>query len=268
MLIQFIRTAPDTQASNVAGTAIQELLKVCGCTTPSLFNRKLKSALEVWGKFDEDEKTLLFPFLSSQYQVVQQPPPSGRFFDRSETFQKWIGDWSVFLASRLPEDHQAMFEPCRLAMRWDSRLALFLLPHLLLRVGLHGNSGVLEAIREEMNCVVGKAALDESNVLRNAKVTVNCKFFIVHFSDQLLQKEEMQQMATQTIFSLMDELMNWCQDQQMRSDQYDHLQHEIDETSDHVKYEKYYVPISFFLLPFHFFLTRSLFRNTHEGNFN
>ena len=76
----------------------------------------------------------------------------------------------MYLATRLPSGHQKMFAPCRLAMQWDSRLALFLLPHLLLRVGLHGDNAILEAIQEEMNSVVCRLALEEPNVLQHAQV--------------------------------------------------------------------------------------------------
>ena len=178
MIIEFIRTAPDTQASNVAGTAIQDLLPVCGCSTSSL-NDRVKAAMKVWNQFDEDERTLLFPFLSSKYEVKHHPPPSGLFFERSETFRKWVGDWGVYLASRLPNNQQKMFGPCRLAMQWDSRLALFLLPHLLLRVGLNGEVGVIETIQEEINCVVARAALEEPNVLRNPQVVFFYSSFLI-----------------------------------------------------------------------------------------
>ncbi len=144
MQIQFIRTAPDPGASSGAEIAIQELLSLC----------KVKGGdvvvTEVWEHFSEDERTVLLPFLTSRYQWNLDTPQGGRVFSRSQTYEQWLGEWGEYLATCLPISKGRMFLSCRIAMHHNTRLAQFLLPHLVLRLLLFGTTKDKEEIVAEI----------------------------------------------------------------------------------------------------------------------
>ena len=157
MQIQFIRTAPDPGASSGAEIAIQELLSLCKAKSGG------RVISEVWNVFSEDERTVLSPFLTSRYQWNVDKPPLSAAFRRSSTYEQWIGEWGEYLASRLPPSKGKVFMACRIAMHHNTRLAQFLLPHLLLRLFMFGDERDKEEIIAEIVEILQIATEDSLN---------------------------------------------------------------------------------------------------------
>ena len=168
MQIQFVRSAPNTAASNAAGIAIQELLRLCAGAQHKKKQGIAQSDIrdEVWENFDEDERTLLLPFLTSKYKnkAALGPASTGCLFPRAKNFGQWIGDWAYLLSTQLPPQHRKMFAPCQSTFGFDSRLAMFLLPHLLLRVILRGKEEDRKAIFTELDAVLSSGVSDSSQL--------------------------------------------------------------------------------------------------------
>ncbi|ELR24298.1 FRAP-related family protein, partial [Acanthamoeba castellanii str. Neff] len=214
-LLPAFRAARDTRGQDRAAFAIQEVLKLCGCTeqTPVVLAERraakeaakgrkrktqknlpseVKRGVRFWRRFSEDVRELMMPFLSSQY-VLQAPSTQPRvpIYPGSKDYQSWVSTWAATLIQRVKGPQADLFQTCRGVVKDDLNTAHFLLPYLVLSVLRYGGEEDNAAICAEFLAVLEDPSRGKSPSAKNER-----------------SLDERSQMNTATIFSLIDLLNN------------------------------------------------------------
>ncbi|TPX39347.1 hypothetical protein SeMB42_g06371 [Synchytrium endobioticum] len=230
-LVSGIRSGAGTMEQGQYSFAIQEVLRFVG------FNRvlveaaehqvrassKLRQGLAVkeampplapttqefelrdrWNRFPAKVQNTLRPLLSSKYLLLKNP-----VFDIEErpiyparaTYAAWVRDWTGDLAKRVTgTEAQALFQIllCVIRHAQDVSFVAGVLPHLVLnRIVFGGEKGSDEIFREVIS------------VLQDEEREGN----------ESQQETEKRQIATQTIFALMDHLTRWLRHRRIKAAQ-------------------------------------------------
>ena len=223
-LVNHLRAADDPIAQNKIGFALQELLKICGCTlyishsqqqqktTKKLSKNEKelkKNGEKTWNQFPFDVQEILRPFLHSFFELKGGGSGSEKNYQSfcqkilntnpKNAFRRWIGDWSVSLISKTNGKNNKIFRACRGAVKHNVDIALYLLPYLLLDVLVSGSNDDRESIKQEIMDVLQLGRKVEASPSR----------IMDGESSPLIQ------MCMQTIFSMIDILTRWVDQQKL-----------------------------------------------------
>tara|TARA_R110002050_G_scaffold64109_3_gene139597 strand:- start:444 stop:1730 length:1287 start_codon:yes stop_codon:yes gene_type:complete len=197
---------------------------------------------QVWSEFADDEKALLLPFLTSKYVNVsppsdREPKLPGAILHRSANFKQWVCGWASHLLARIPEEKiPRVLTACTVVIEESSRVAIALLPYLLRTVILSGinKEEDIQEITEEITAVIlqgkdreddGKTKKDVSTLSSTTSASSSStpsgmglnnlrqrsSSSAVKKADE--ERNELEQMSIQTVFSMVDFLSTWYRKQ-------------------------------------------------------
>jgi len=218
-LVRALRAASNTRVHDCVAYAIQEGLKLMA-EEMGLSSKKGSSARrtlsnfpkQLANEFNNDEEILevIRPYWTTNLQLQDiDKPQKGPFYPRMNSFEEWLGIWTRYLIREAKGPLNDVFKMCRTAIMKGTtnsatstkHTALFLLPHLIRNVLAHGDDDDLANLQKEILLIVqptssgnqgsenlvGKLGTDNSSTKRI--------------------------LCAQEIFSLIDELSKWHEDQ-------------------------------------------------------
>eukprot|EP01124_Arcella_intermedia_P030798 TRINITY_DN6811_c0_g1_i1.p1 TRINITY_DN6811_c0_g1~~TRINITY_DN6811_c0_g1_i1.p1 ORF type:complete len:1336 (-),score=309.61 TRINITY_DN6811_c0_g1_i1:7-3633(-) len=203
--------ASGPKPSNRAAYAIQEILKHCGCdkTTPNLDPKRLtteqEKGFQVWSRFSPEVKQAITSFLSSQYHVEiknKTTIEAAPIYKPHMRYNLWVTLWTKKLIN---QSNSPIFMACRNVISDNIEISCYLLPHLILHLLLSKDSPTSQEkkdIKTEILTVLEGSAV--GGILgRSSSESLGNNTF-TGLSDQ--------QSAVQRVFSIIDYLQKWSED--------------------------------------------------------
>ncbi|GAB6018708.1 hypothetical protein CHUAL_000384 [Chamberlinius hualienensis] len=183
--------APDNIVQNSASYAIQEILQLYKITKdPTQASTKGGRFWSCLPGYVKDNLELLFHSRFVCDENVDYSKLYGRpiyNFTFGQTFPKWLSTWTEYLISKVKHiKARQLFLVCRKIVRRDIKVALFLLPYVLLYV-----------VQENDQCNVAEIIEEISTVLKNCVETTSQVEADIH------------RMSVQVVFTVLDYLNNW-----------------------------------------------------------
>jgi len=185
------RSAKSSKLLGFLAVAIQELLKICGCTSKiisrdasaidylSVDERQIR---EWWDKFPKSVIETIRPLVDTKYYAPSAPIANiiGPIFSTKNTFQEWIRTWTIDLIGKVSGDNaQRVFSLCRNLIRTlDVHFSEFLLPHLVLNVLTQGRDADCQNIVDEFVAVLSTCQMNGSV---NEKSQMGSQVYVVVF---------------------------------------------------------------------------------------
>lgn len=175
--------ARNTHEQDSASYAIQECLKIYGCsaTDPSTINRIENKKL--WNSFPDYVKEILTPLRTSKYEIqafgnfCSLKTPIILSENECKTYEEWVYKWCAYLISKLSQACTKNTEGCDkeiqifpkllFIIRFNVNVALFILPYIIIKIIILNYSDTINQIYEEMMSVV---QLSELNEVSNKKI--------------------------------------------------------------------------------------------------
>ena len=232
-LINHLKAADDPwEVQNFYEYAIQELLKICGYYGMATLEKSKKEQVTIdklWKKeFPAEMREILKPFLDSKYDLVDAKPKliaTKSVYERiksspDKSFLKWVGQWCDSLIQRATGSKLTIFRACRGVIKHNVELALYLLPYILLDVLIGGTEEDRASIKREILDVL-QLGNQNNHSLSPAKhikpvsslMKGNVTSTSVASSSIEQQPSPFDQMCMQTIFSVIDLLTSWVNQQ-------------------------------------------------------
>ena len=212
-LARTVRGANDSDMLDAAAYAVQCVLIHVGCRPEhvdeddavglELPKGHTENGIEFWESLPDEARVVLAPCLTSMYSIsgmskesnVKQRPLYGSPA-AGTTFNKWIVYWCRTLALEASGPNAPLFKAAVSVFRHDIRIALFLLPYMVLDAILDNEERksaiYLEMVAALNDAAGGDAASEELNL-------------VVSSSSQ-----GRTELAAQAIFSLLDQLKGWA----------------------------------------------------------
>ena len=213
-LVRTVRGANDSDMLNAAAYAVQRVLFHVGCRPEEvneddalgLYFDQLPpghspSGVDFWESLPDEARVVLAPCLTSMYSFDSKlsNPKHRPLYNSSpavNSFNKWIIQWCRILAYEATGQSAPLFIAACGVFRHDIRIALFLLPYMVLDAILESDER-RDAIKDEIVAVLrdaagGDSSEDSANVLPGTSMS--------HGRTEL---------AAQTIFALLDQLKGW-----------------------------------------------------------
>ncbi|KAH7105864.1 hypothetical protein BKA62DRAFT_809018 [Auriculariales sp. MPI-PUGE-AT-0066] len=190
LLVPAFRSTGDPRFQTSVGYALQELSKYCGfvAEVDSLSVHNVVRAR--WDGLSQAAQETTTPFLGAKFVVQTKPQAdiSLPIYPSQSSYREWLQTWVAHLITRVSsEPARLVFSACRGAVRGnDARVALHLLPHLVLHVLIGGTEDDCSWIRAEIVAVL------EDVVDRSSESRKDRRVF-----------------SAQTTFSLLDHLNTW-----------------------------------------------------------
>ena len=145
-----------------------------------------RAGYRLWEKFSKSTQELLYPHLSSKYinstkyNWSKHSTPIYQSI-KGNSYVDWVCNWTNRLIYSLGKTNGKVFMSCMSIIKHDLKIALFLLPHVVVQIILLKNG---ELVREEFMAV-----------LNSAKSETSMTEFI--------------KACTNTVYSTIDYLYNW-----------------------------------------------------------
>ena len=216
-LARTVRGANDSDMLDAAAYAVQCVLIHVGCRPESvdeddavgleLPKGHSADGIEFWESLPDEARVVLAPCLTSMYSIsgmskesnVKQRPLYGSP-TAGTTFNKWIVFWCRTLALEASGENAPLFKAAVSVFRHDIRIALFLLPYMVLDAILDNEERKNEVYLEIVAALTDAAGGDRASEDQN-------------FSGSSTSHGRTE-LAAQTIFSLLDQLKGWADAQQ------------------------------------------------------
>ncbi|XP_047134569.1 serine/threonine-protein kinase atr isoform X1 [Hydra vulgaris] len=203
--------AGSTRAQDCAAFAIQETLLYYECTDkPSD-----RPGYRLWERFSKSIQELLYPHLfskyvnSTNYNLSKHPTPLYQS-TKGSSYVDWVCNWTNRLIYSLGKTSCKVFMSCMSIIKHDLKVALFLLPHVVIQVVLLKNGGL---VRDEFMAVLASAN-SESSVSEFIKACTNTVYSIMdylnHWSAKHISKDSSQndiQEIKQFIYSIPKDIL-------------------------------------------------------------
>lgn len=211
-LARTVRGANDSEMLDAAAYAVQCVLIHVGCRPDQvdeddavgldLPKGHTPEGIEFWDSLPEEARVVLAPCLTSMYLIgglskesnVKQRPLYGSPASGT-TYNKWIVQWCRALALEASGPNAPLFKATMSVFRHDIRIALFLLPYMVLDAILCNEARKDEVYVEivaVLNDAAGSDATGEDYNLTGSGAS-----------------QGRTELAAQTIFSLLDRLKRW-----------------------------------------------------------
>lgn len=188
----FLAYADNVRAQDAAAYAMQELLSIFECRE----GRTDSPGRRLWRRFPEQVQEILEPHLNSRYKSSQKLVNWSRLTkpiylsNRGSKFSDWSASWAGYLISKVRHDLASkVFNCCSFIIKYDYRVTLYLLPHILLYVLLSSTPEEQQEVVEEIMAVLKEEEPHLSQLQENAS--------------------SLAQLSTQTVFSMLDHLTQW-----------------------------------------------------------
>ncbi|XP_053507281.1 serine/threonine-protein kinase ATR [Ictalurus furcatus] len=188
----FLAYADNVRAQDAAAYAMQELLSIFECRE----GRTDSPGRRLWRRFPEQVQEILEPHLNSRYKSSQKVVNWSRLTkpiylsNRGSKFSDWSASWAGYLISKVRHDLASkVFNCCSFIIKYDYRVTLYLLPHILLYVLLSATPEEQQEVVEEIMAVLKEEEPHLSQLQENAS--------------------SLAQLSTQTVFSMLDHLTQW-----------------------------------------------------------
>ncbi|XP_077417783.1 serine/threonine-protein kinase ATR isoform X2 [Vanacampus margaritifer] len=182
----FLAYADNVRAQDSAAYAIQELLAIFECREGRLDS----PGRRLWRRFPEHVQEILEPHLSSRYKSSQKEANWSELkkpiylSNRGGKFSEWAATWAAYLISKVRHNLASrVFTCCKFIIKYDYKVTIYLLPHVLLYMLLGCTPAEREEVTKEMLSVLTEC---EERVLETAS--------------------SRWQLTTQTMFSMLSHL--------------------------------------------------------------
>ena len=143
----------DPRMIDCCAYSIQELLKVFDCspTSSSVAGKRL------WNVFDEETRVFLLPYLKSKYSYNCRVAPSingeaARFYtdENVVSYKQWVCRLVKHLITHVSEARRfAMFQACDAVLNYNSDVATFLLPAVIIQLIVEKNEACKSLVIQE-----------------------------------------------------------------------------------------------------------------------
>ncbi|GAV08904.1 ATR [Ramazzottius varieornatus] len=189
-LVKGYMTSEHTDTQNTCGVVLQQALFFYGLRDEKgPLSRQMQNSA-IWQKLTPDYHEVLMPFLSSKYTVRGGGTfeyAKGPFFDSYTTFEGWIRHWTSSMIDRIDTKTATadFLKRCAVLVEDDVNRSVSLLPYIVLYLMVHCD----EAFKQDL-------AFEITTVLESYKRPSDFH-------------PDYQQLATQTILSLLDFLFEW-----------------------------------------------------------
>ena len=165
--------ARNTHEQDSASYAIQECLKIYGCSlSSSVANgpNKLQN-VKLWNSFPDYFKEILIPLQTSKYEI-QSFDNLGSLkipiiLTESKTYEEWIYKWCAYLISKIDthfsknlsatdsiDRELKVFPKLQFINRFNVNVSLFILPYVIIKMIIYSNNEITEQIYEEIMSVI------------------------------------------------------------------------------------------------------------------
>ncbi|XP_049596564.1 serine/threonine-protein kinase ATR [Syngnathus scovelli] len=185
----FLAYADNVRAQDSAAYAIQELLAIFECRE----GRQDSPGRRLWRRFPEHVKEILEPHLNSRYKSSQKEvnwadlKKPVYLSNQGGKFSDWAATWAAYLISKVRHKLASrVFTCCSFIIKYDDKVTIYLLPHVLLYMLLGCRSAEQKEVTEEMLTVLTES---EERVREAAS--------------------SRWQLSTQTVFSMLSHLTQW-----------------------------------------------------------
>ncbi|KAF8794791.1 Serine/threonine-protein kinase ATR like protein [Argiope bruennichi] len=183
-LVHSFLAAEQSGIQDCSACAIQEVLRFYKCS-----NESGSSGNHLWKRFPPDIQEILIVLFHSQYKPLQK---SRRKFPvpiyqskMGGTFRDWTKNWFYSLLQKVKKENPfKLFHACSVIIKYDLNCTLFLLPHLVVYA-------LLDCTEIEKNEICAEIL----TVLRH--------------SEQLSAMNDLCQLSSQIVFSVVDHLTKW-----------------------------------------------------------
>jgi serine/threonine-protein kinase ATR len=227
-----VRGASDVEMLDAAALAVQEVLVHVGCRPVTVRAEDVTAADDggdavqqlpsgstpagdaFWAALPEDARMLLAPGLTSMYCLNQRPtkPLTRRPLYQAPggpTFRRWMYAWCRALAAEATGPDAPLFAACSAGIfRYDTRTMLFLLPRMVLDA-LRGAGEAGGARRDDLRAEIMAVLHDAAGEAWGTEGTAPTPPQNVQKSLQGEQAE----LAAQAVFTLLDQLTAWSEEQ-------------------------------------------------------
>jgi serine/threonine-protein kinase ATR len=201
VLLKEYRAAVDPVIQSGFASALQSILCYTESTDddttaeerPLLFTEQQRSYF--WCGFSAEARKMLEPFQKSRYCIPLATPehPKQSTYAQCKSYDDWIQGWVHCLHTSMPSGRvRRLFDACKCIIAIESRVAEFVLPHLVLNGLLEGDEVTQYSIIQEMLAVlrdVGNWRLDDKK----------------------------QQRCIETITSIVEALFSWIRQERRRN---------------------------------------------------
>ncbi len=193
-----------------AAYSIQEVLRCMRCpgvisSESPMKNKPRTKALsptsekdkgsKFWASLDVEVQECVQPYLTSNFTTrassIQRKEMS--LFSSHENYQKWLTEWVISLVHRSETPRGALFRAVSVTIKDDQRVAMFLLPHVILDILKHCQESEHQDIKKEFLAVLSVHEIS----LTPLKAKSEARVEFIHRS-------------TQCIFYLLDWLQAWA----------------------------------------------------------
>ena len=170
-LVKAFKNARTTKMQTQFSFTIQELLKFCGFTVDIVEAHTVtENALQLkarWRSFPAAVIEAITPLLYSKYSLNAAPakPAEYPLYDKKSSYREWLQTWVIDSINRVHGAHaQGIFGVCKTIVRGDDiNIALFILPHLIMKVLLKGSTDDRDDILSEFLAVLMNADGNATN---------------------------------------------------------------------------------------------------------
>ena len=143
----------DPRMIDCCAYSIQELLKVFDCSPAS----SSASGKRLWGVFDDETRVFLLPYLKSKYSYNCRVAPSAntespRFYTDESivSYKQWVCRLVKYLITNVSEARIfAVFQACDAVLNYNSDVATFLLPAVIIQLIVEKNETCKSLVIQE-----------------------------------------------------------------------------------------------------------------------
>lgn len=182
--------APEPRIQDCSAYALQELLTIYKISETS----EDESSKKLWNDFPEHVQEILIPFLTSKYILatkhdwdnLQKPIYCSK---KGHTFKDWVSTWTGYLSSKIKVNSKPyeVFKSCSAVINFDTHIAIYILPFVVLHVLQDGSEDDVSEICAEINEVLNQGARGDGKP----------------------KGSSFHHMSAQTVFSVLDYLTKW-----------------------------------------------------------
>ncbi|EFA75155.1 protein kinase [Heterostelium album PN500] len=205
-LAKFVCSPSNPTPQDRAGYAIQEILKICGCTEA---NQTIEGK-DLWDHFTPEVKEILYPFLTSEYLLPpsrQIPPRDTAFFTPKTLYKKWLISWVSDLLNRTGGPNEPIFKSCRGIIKDDLKICHYLLPLLIINIFEFGKPEDIKLIQIEILEVLKK---DTDLSSENGQMCTQRIFEIINSLNKWIdtRKKKNESAKMKSMFNVIDGFLN------------------------------------------------------------
>jgi serine/threonine-protein kinase ATR len=169
--------ARNTHEQDSASYAIQECLKIYGCSLTSSNQKKIENS-KLWNSFPDYFKEILVPLQTSKYEIKSFDNLGSLktpiILSECKSYEEWIYKWCAYLISKIDthfsktvlesqtsatscshtDRELKVFPKLQFINRFNVNVSLFILPYVIIKMIIYSKSEIIEQIYEEMMSVI------------------------------------------------------------------------------------------------------------------